>query len=51
MYVSINNKEFRLAAVPQGSNPQTIQVREWWRAGSADACCCVHATVVPGPHL
>lgn len=27
VYVSINNKEFRLAAVPQGSNPQTIQVR------------------------
>lgn len=26
MYVSINNKEFRLASNPQGSNPQTIKV-------------------------
>lgn len=26
VYVSINNKEFRLASNPQGSNPQTIKV-------------------------
>jgi hypothetical protein len=32
VYVSINNKEYRLEATPQGSNPQTIQV------GTQDPC-------------